>query len=312
MRRSFILLSAVFLVLVGTGHAFAWHLTGRVLCDANSNGIVDPGDTPLVGVTVSVVRVNSGDPFAASTTTDSLGRFYIDLLDYAASYQETLGPGGLPADAIVISPSNPFAFSLDWEGNDIMEHDWLVDSATCRAGACWLTGGGTKFEPLAGTDLAERGPKHSFGGNVFPSCSSVPGDGGQWNHIAHALKLHFQGRTINEVVCGNVSGIPPGSTSPVTPYNYIEFQGTGTLKGIKGNNVNYENVSFFARAEDRNEPGNEKASQPGGGAYIDRYFLRVYVGATTLLLIDVDGNPATIDPVTITGGNLQLHISSCP
>jgi len=48
------------------------------------------------------------------------------------------------------------------------------------------------------------------------------------------------------------------------------------------------------------------------GAYIDRYFLRVFDGSgKTLLLIDGDGNPATVDPITITGGNLQLHVSSC-
>lgn len=96
----------------------------------------------------------------------------------------------------------------------------------------------------------------------------------------------------------------------MTPYNDIEFQGTGTLKG---NPVSYDDVTFFVRAEDRNEPGNEKASRSGGGAYIDRYFLRVTgPGWATFLLVDVDGDPATADPVTITGGNLRLHVGSCP
>jgi len=115
------------------------------------------------------------------------------------------------------------------------------------------------------------------------------------------------------VRCGNVEGIPPGSESPVTPYNFIEFTGTGTLKGIKGNKVDYGTVYFFGRCEDRNEPGSNGQRD---GAFKDRYFLHVYAdpgnpAGSTLLLVDVDHNPATVDPVTITDGNLQIHVSSC-
>ena len=122
------------------------------------------------------------------------------------------------------------------------------------------------------------------------------------------------GNPITDVVCGNVDGIPPGSTSPVTPYNFIEYSGTGTLKGIKGNRVDYGEVHFWARVEDRNEPG---SSDPSAGEEIDRYFIHVFADpanpeATTLLLLDVDGDPATVDPITITGGNLQLHDNPCP
>jgi hypothetical protein len=178
---------------------------------------------------------------------------------------------------------------------------------------CWLTGGGVKFEPVVDQELAEHGPKDTLGGVVHPSCSARPADGGNWNHIAHRLKLHFQGRSIPTVNCGNVPGIDPGSESPVTPVNFIEFEGTGRLKGIHGNKVDYDLVYFFARAEDRNEPGNEHAS---AGEDIDKYFLHVFADpgdpeGTTLLLIDVDGDPATVDPITITGGNLQMHASSC-
>ncbi len=311
MRKSVVLLSVAFFVLVGAGNVLAWNASGKVGCDVNANGVPDSGDVPLVGVTVTITRTDGpGGPFTG--TTDSSGAYLIALPDFPASYTMTLGPG-LPLDAQFISPaSNSVPFSLTFEAKTFTQN-WFIGSATCRAGACWLTGGGVKFEPLLGILAAERGPKHSFGGNVFPGCSPTAGDGGQWNHIAHGLRLHFQGWAIDEVVCGNVSGIPPGSTSPVTPFNYIEFRGTGTLKGIKGNPVFYENVTFFARAEDRNEPGNEKAAQPGGGAYIDRYFLRVNAAnGDLLLLVDGDGDPNTVDPVTITGGNLQIHISSCP
>ena len=192
-------------------------------------------------------------------------------------------------------------------------------SAVCnmtQEGKCWLTAGGVKFSPITGLLMAEikqKGPLDSVGGNVYPGCNPDSGDGGNWNHIAHKENLHFQGTVITVIRCGNISGIDPGSESPVTPFNFIEFEGTGSLKGIGGNKADYGTVCFFAHVEDRNEPGNEKALLPDGGALIDRYYINVYDCSThnSLLLVDIDGNPATIDPITITGGNFQIHISSC-
>ena len=183
-----------------------------------------------------------------------------------------------------------------------------TDSATCEAeevGQCWLTAGGVKFTPMI-----EKGPKDNVGGNVYPGCSPLAGDGGSWTHIDHQENLHFHGTDITVLECGNVPGIEPGSESPVTPYNYIEFEGTGTLKGIGGNKDEYPStVCFFAHAEDRNEPGNEKALGVDGGDDIDRYFMIVYDCDTDEELLRVDDGEGF--PRTITGGNFQIHISSC-
>jgi hypothetical protein len=178
---------------------------------------------------------------------------------------------------------------------------------------CWLTGGGAAFDPTLNIYVAQVSSRHNFGGNVYPGCSSTAGDGGQWNHLDAARKLHFQGFAVTVDRCGNVDGIPPGSTSPVTPFNFIEFHGTGRVLGVKGNKANYPLVYFFARCEDRNEPGSN-GQRDGAGK--DRYFLHVYSDqadpiGSTLILVDQDGNPATVDPVIITDGNLQIHISSC-
>lgn len=155
-----------------------------------------------------------------------------------------------------------------------------------------------------------KGPADTVGGVVFPACSSEPSNGGQWNHVAHKDKLHVKGNDVHIVSCGNVPGIEPGSESPVTPFNYIEFEGTGQVLGIHGNKIEPVDVTFFGRVEDRNEPGNEQSATSGED--IDRYFLRVVDGnGDVVYLVDQDGNPDTVDPITITGGNFQLHTSSC-
>lgn len=293
---------------VGANRADAWSVSGLVYCDANNNQTGDANiDTPLAGVTVKVQGGLSG-------VTDATGFYSIDLPDLPGNYLVEITP---PNSAAIIYPaSNPVSISTTATVHQV-EVNFLLSLSACQppppppppVQKCWLTGGGAKFEPTAGILVAEHGPKHSFGGNVNPGCNADSGDGGNWNHVAHAMKLHFQGKVVEVVQCGNVSGIPPGSTSPVTPFNYIEFRGTGTLKGIKGNKADYGVVSFYARAEDRNEPG---SSGQRDGAGKDRYFLNVWdAGLTTRLLIDIDGDPNTIDPVTITDGNLQIHISSC-
>jgi hypothetical protein len=295
-------------ITLGATRADAWSVSGNVYCDVNSNGAGDVNvDTPLANVKVTVLG-------GLSALTDAAGFYSIDLPDLAGNYLiEVTAPNG---SLVVFPASNPYPISTTDTQHQVEQH-FLLTSAACAPPPpppppeqkCWLTGGGAKFDLTAGILVAEHGPKHSFGGNVNPGCSADAGDGGSWNHVAHSLKLHFHGQHIEVVKCGNVSGIPPGSTSPVTPYNFIEFRGTGTLKGIKGNKADYGVVSFYGRAEDRNEPG---SAGQRDGAGKDRYFLNVWDSTlTTRLLIDLDGDPNTIDPVTITDGNLQLHISSC-
>jgi hypothetical protein len=313
MKKWSVLLAVLTIALMGAGVAKACpSLVGYVACDTDQNGVYNVADTPLANVVVNVA--NLAGTWHGSAVTDADGYYALLLQCTADTYRATLDPATLPSDAQYLIPaSGEFIFEPPANFDDT-RRDWLIDSANCQLGKCWLTGGGAKLEPIIGLKLATKGKQYSFGGNVFPGCSSTAGDGGQWNNIDHVNNLHFQGWNVRIVACGNVPGIPAGSTSPVTPYNYIEFQGTGTLKGISGNKANYGTVYYFARCEDRNEPGSSGARD---GALIDRYFLHVFSDPTdpvgsTLVLIDIDGNPATVDPIPITDGNLQLHISSCP
>lgn len=292
----------------GISAASAWHVDGRIYCDANGSGVIDDGDLPLANVQL---QADGSDDFSGST--DDGGAYHIDLSETPQCYTVTLNGATLPSDATTVIPNSSSYVVCTTPDDFVFTRDWLIHSDQC-SGLCWLTGGGVKFEQITDSNNAEHGPKINFGGNVHPSCSADPGQGGQWNHVDHVLKLHFQGDSIPTVHCGNVPGIPPGSDSPKTPVNFIEYTGTGTLKGIQGNKVDYGTVYFFARAEDRNEPGSNGAKD---GALIDRYFLRVYASqsdpiGTTLLLFDIDGDSSTVDPKTITGGNLQMHFSSCP
>jgi len=306
-KHSLALLVGLALVLLGAGTAHAWHASGTVLCDSNQNGQIDSTDLPLAGVEVDV---NSAT-FSGSVSTDNAGNFALGLPDTPDTYTETLNKATLPADAQIIIPAMGFYAFTTSDINTDNNSQWLVKSATCQQVTqmmCWFTGGGSAVAPSDG--------RNSFGGNVYPGCSATAGQGGQWNNVAHDQGLHFQGTAIQEIRCGNVTGIPAGSTSPKTPFNFIEFEGTGTLKGIAGNKADYGTVYFFARGEDRGEPGSAAASDP------DRYFLQVYTdpndpAGSTVLLVDKDGTPEATtetmatDTVPLAGGNFQIHISSC-
>ena len=295
-----------FVVLIcSAGSAFAWHLEGYVRCEQNGE--------PLDGVIVKVVQ--DGTTYHGVTTTDANGFYYVNLeLDGffgPGSYQASLDLSAI-GGGMVVSPSDPFHF-VTTDTNYIIAQDWVVNSPGCEALGCWMTGGGAKFSTIAQLYVAEKGPQVSFGGNVYPGCDPNAGEGGNWNHVDHANKLHLQGRHIEVVECGNIGEpVPDGSTSPPTPYNFIRYDGTGTLKAIAGGKYDGpEQVCFNARVEDRNEPGSSGVRE---GAKKDRYGIRVFdcaSGATLLSLEDgeVEGWPV---PIIITDGNLQLHVSSCP
>lgn len=318
MRILGVLSVATLLTVFTAAPVHAWSVHGFVACDANQNGQLDTGDILAPGVLLRVASTTG--PFVGTGVTDSLGHYSIALPNVPDTYLLTLG-AALPAGfSFVVPASGQYTFATT---DTVTEFDglWLVFSQLCvpppppppPPGKCWMTAGGVKFAPETGSLLAENGPTDSFGGNVYPSCSGVPGNGGNWNHISHSSQLHFQGTQIVVLTCGNATGIPPGSTSPATPFNYILFGGKGTLKGIDGNTADFDPVYFLSYVEDRNEPGSNGAKD---GALIDRYWLYVFSDPTNVagsgrFLVNGDSNLADFKPVPITGGNLQLHISSC-
>lgn len=295
MKKLSLCLGAGLLVLFGSvANSHAWLKVGHVFCDANTNGAIDRVDVPVPGVLVVVTNLSGTFSNAAVTMRD--GGFVIPLPDQPEVFVDFIAPSTLPSGTTEVRPSS-FTF-MTASDETIVTNNFLIENPGCvppppaTNNQCWLTGGGTI--------KAKKGqPIETFGGVVNPGCSPTAAGGGNWNNIDHAAKLHFKGLTIQVVNCGNVPGYPPGSKSPVTPFNFIDFQGVGTLTGIGGNKANYGVVNFYARAEDHGEPGKG----------VDRYYLRVFDSAgNTLLLVSANpANPLDVAPVTISTGNLQLH-----
>jgi hypothetical protein len=285
-------------LLGGAFNANAWLKVGGVFCDANTNGVLDAHDVPVPSVLVVVT--NTSGTFSNANWTTAEGLFVVQLPDAPDSFVDYVHPLTLPAGTTEVLPAvSTFSTTAD---QPIVTNNFLIENPECvevtppETNRCWLTGGGTI--------KAGRGqPLHTFGGVVNPGCSPTAAGGGNWNDVFHAGNLHFKGLQIEVVNCGNLPGYPPGSKSPRTPFNFIDFQGVGTLVGIGHNHMNYGTVLFTARAVDLGEPGHGR----------DQLYLRVYDSAgNTLLLISADpANPLDVAPLTISTGNLQLHVSGC-
>jgi hypothetical protein len=133
---------------------------------------------------------------------------------------------------------------------------------------------------------------------VNPGCSPTAAGGGNWNVVDHVQNLHFKGLEIHVVGCSG-----PPTRSPKANVNTIDFVGTGTIVGIKGNPTPKTAVCFIARAIDVSEPG----------AHKDALYLDVMDCDTgeTFLLISSNSDPTVVAPEPISTGNLQIHVSGC-
>ncbi len=256
--------------------AGAWNVFGVVSC---------PNGTTAAGIVVGINGVGS-------TTTDGNGAYSLDLPETATTYSICVDASSLPAGATVGGCKD---FSVD-ANVSIVEVDFTLGGSFCTppppSGPCWLTGGGT-------IGKTKGVPDYNFGGVVNPGCSPTSAGGGNWNVVDHLHNLHFKGLEISVIAC---SGGP--DKAPPVKVNTIDFQGTGTLKGIAGNGMSETAVCFLGHAEDHGEPGGGK----------DRLYLNVYdcsSGASLLLISSDAGDPLDVAPVAISTGNLQIHTTGC-
>jgi hypothetical protein len=321
MKKSILLLacSLLFPALVGTSTAAT--VSGFVLCDANQNGTNDTSDVGIPNV--QIVVTNQTGSFSNSTVTAGNGFFSLQIPNFdplaerldplSQVYVEVLNPATLPPGSTIEFPmaitnliSTP-AYFIDFAADltnvvytsasgTSTNGNWLINNPDCRTQTtttnCMLSGGGVI------RSRTRNRPDHTFAGNIFSRISPSMIQGGNWVDVAHNLNLMFQSTTIESVRCGELPTTPSNRRFPTA--SFIEFSGTGTLKGIGGNRMASIPVLFTARVEDR--------GQPGMG--VDRYYLRVFTAdGTTLLLVSGDpANPANIVPVPISSGNLNIQM----
>ena len=92
-------------------------------------------------------------------------------------------------------------------------------------------------------------PDYSYGGVVYPGCSSTSAGGGNWNVVDHT-GVHFQGQNIVVNDCFGAA-----TKSPKVTVRVIDFSGTGTITGIAGNPLATIPVTFVGRAIDNHDGG---------------------------------------------------------
>jgi hypothetical protein len=273
---------------------------GHVFCDANTNRMIDSGDIPVPGVLVAVT--NFSGTFSNTAFTDAQGFFAVQLPEITGLYGDFIVPSSLPAGSTVVIPQElaVFQFSIPAPPSNIVTNDFLLQNPDCVTVApmtnrCWLTGGGT-------IRASKSKPAFTFSGVVYPSCKASV-RGGHWNVIDFTNRLHFKSTTIKVVECGTLPGLPSGSASPRTPFNFVDFQGVGTLKGMGRNHARFGTVIFTARAVDLGKPGKGR----------DALYLRVDDPAgNTLILISANpSSPLEVSPLTLSTGNLQIRVSGC-
>src|SRR5687768_2952107 len=123
--RKLIAMAAFTLASLGLmeGTALAWHVTGTVYCDVNLNGVIDAGDLPVSGLTVTVTGVGNSFSGSDSTGNYGAGSWAVFLPDVPGDYKITLTGNTSP---IIFPGSLNFSTTAD---NNVLDIDILLDGA---------------------------------------------------------------------------------------------------------------------------------------------------------------------------------------
>jgi hypothetical protein len=318
MKKLILLLSCGLLLPALAGTSKAATVTGFVLCDANQNRMFDTNDVGIPNV--QIVVTNENGSFSNSTVTAANGFFSLQIPNFdplaerrdplSQVYVETLKAATLPPGSTILLPTpitnliaTP-AYFIDFAADltnlvftsgsgRSTNGNWLINNPDCQteSGNCRLKGDG-----VIRSQTRNR-PDHTFAGTIFSRTSPTMVRGGEWVDVAHNLNLLFRSTQVESVRCGDLAGAP--SNRRMHKASFIEFSGTGTLKGIGNNRVKFNPVMFTARAEDHDE------SATG----VDRYYLRVFTpdGITRLLVSGDLSNPTNIVTVPISSGELEIQ-----
>jgi hypothetical protein len=257
-RLTAIGLSALALCL-GAATAQAWHVSGRVLCDANGNLQIDDADTPLQGVMAIVENVSG--TFSAASSTGPDGFFLIVVPEGADSYTCRLHPPTVPAGAMILQPpGGVHAFALTDVQQTFDAANFLLDCGVSppppppppQAECGKLTGGGW----ISGTP---SGAKGTFG------VSGGIRRGEFWGHLNYVD--HGNGMHVRSTAVTGFWVDPEDADCRFISYDVLIDDQPGTAmvracdKGEPGRNDIFEIVlsnGYFAG-------GDLGGSRPGGG-----------------------------------------------
>lgn len=102
----FVLLPLVVCTLpIAAPSAWAWHISGQVLCDSNGNAGIDAGDTPINGVGVLITALTASPGSTFSTSTAGTGSYTQSLPDHEEDYSVQLTTGLPPGSSVIIPAS---------------------------------------------------------------------------------------------------------------------------------------------------------------------------------------------------------------
>jgi hypothetical protein len=273
MKRKLIVAAfaaAIFVTQVAT----ACHIFVTVSCPNNGNS--------AAGIMVCATSISIPSQTPTCGLTDGNG--FVDLFTPGPdTYNVCVDITTLPSNASLATPCQTITCSgLGVSTTFDLTGDLCSPPPT--GAKCWETGGGT-------LDKSKGNVVWTFGGVIYPGCSSAAAGGGNLNIVNHVTGLHFKG---TDFVVDDCRGVP--TKSPKVTVNIIDWHGTGYVSGADESKKTP--VSFVGTFRD--------AKESGAGA--DGLYIRVVDGGGNLVF-QIGGGPDDLD--LLTTGNVQIHQSSC-
>jgi hypothetical protein len=248
------------------------HLLITVSCPDSGNS--------AAGISVTATQVNGSE--VETGVTDSNGFLELSFIN-TGDFNVCVDPNTLPAGATLGTLCQVATVPLTPAANSVT-FNLSGPFCTGAPSACWETGGGT-LDKVKGDNV------WTFGGVIYPGCSSKAAGGGNLNIVNHVTGLHFKGENFTVIDCRGVS-----TKSPKVTVNIIDWIGTGEVT-LAGATIPVTFSGTFMDAKD-------------GGAGNDGLYIQVLDGSGNLVF--QIGSSSDISGLDIlTTGNVQIHQSSC-
>jgi hypothetical protein len=244
-----------------------------------------PSGRSARGIHVCAVLTTDNNQFDCGATDDN-GFVRLGPFANIGTYNICVDTSTLPPGATLVGQACQVG-TLDADHLEVSVQFELTGSFCAGpppSGPCWETGGGT-------LDKFKGKPVWSFGGVIYPGCSSTAARGGNLNIVNHITGLHFKG---TDFVVDDCRGVP--TKSPKVTVNIIDWHGIGYVSG--DDQSKKTPVTFVGTFRDSKE----------SGANSDGLYIQVRDRGGNLVFQIGDG-PDDLD--LLTTGNVQIHQSSC-